>query len=183
MPTVRESAESRKARQEQRVESATRRIVDRFERGNLPEALAPIFIKHADDMPCRRWSWSNQLLTALAGYDDARTYKDWQKVGRQVRKGEKGFHILELVTVKKNETDRETGEERDTYRAVGIKAGARFRSEDLRGMKEQMSDDHGAAIIRVDMDDVMPGRVPRSRLDAHVAGDSSIGIVDKPFGA
>ena len=40
---------------------------------------------------------------------------------------------MEPVTVKKTETDRETGEERDTYRAVGFKAGARFGYEQTDG--------------------------------------------------
>ena len=30
----------------------------------------------------RRWSWRNQLLTALSGYHDARGYRQWQEVGR-----------------------------------------------------------------------------------------------------
>ena len=36
----------------------------------LPEVIAPIFIHRKDDLPCRKWSWRNQLLTALAATDD-----------------------------------------------------------------------------------------------------------------
>ena len=69
----RESRESSKARNKTRVEDCTRAIVDRFERGDLPDVLAPIFINRDDaDVPCRKWSWRNQLLTALSGHDDAR---------------------------------------------------------------------------------------------------------------
>ena len=53
------------------AESADR-ILELFKLGNVPAALAPIFIRRDDDAPCRRWFRRNQLLTALSGYHDAR---------------------------------------------------------------------------------------------------------------
>ncbi len=128
-----ETSEAKQARQKQRVDSAARSIVARFERGNLPEALAPIFINRTDDIPCRRWSWSNQILTAIAGYDDARGYRAWQEVGRQVKKGEHAFYILEPVTRSFTETDKTTGEEQKVTRCCGFKGGARFGYEQTEG--------------------------------------------------
>ena len=58
-----------------KAECAAKQIVDAFKTGDLPSALAPIFINRQDDTPCRQWSWSNQLLTALAGHSDARGYR------------------------------------------------------------------------------------------------------------
>jgi hypothetical protein len=53
-------------------------IIDAFQSGTLPAALALIFINRPDeDTPCRKWAWSNQLLTALAGFSDARGYRQW----------------------------------------------------------------------------------------------------------
>ena len=52
-----------------KAEAAARTIVEAFQSGDLPKALAPIFVKRRDNVPCRQWSWSNQLLTALAGQD------------------------------------------------------------------------------------------------------------------
>jgi len=128
-----ESPDAIRARHTQRVENATRSIVDRFERGDLPAALAPIFIHRHDDIPCRRWSWSNQIITALAGHDDARTYRDWQRVGRQVRKAEHAFYILEPIRRTATETDKETGEEKRRTWCAGFKAGARFGYEQTEG--------------------------------------------------
>jgi integrase len=65
-----------------------------FRAGNVPKALAPIFIKRRDGLPCRRWSWSNQLITALHGYADARGFRQWEQAGRHVKKGERAFDIL-----------------------------------------------------------------------------------------
>jgi len=77
------------------VEAISKKIIDQFQSGDISKALANIFIHRNDDIPCRKWSWSNQFLTALAGHDDARTFKQWLTVGRCVRKGEKGFDILQ----------------------------------------------------------------------------------------
>lgn len=112
-----------------KAESVATRIVEHFQSGNIPSALAAVFIRRHDAIPCRSWSWCNQLLTALASFDDARTYLDWQSAGRQVRKGERAFSILEPCKRKVKETDRETGEARERLVTYGFRAGARFGLE------------------------------------------------------
>jgi antirestriction protein ArdC len=95
-----------------KAEVAAQAIVDAFRSGNLPKALAPVFIRRNDNMPCRRWSWSNQLLAALMGHDDARGYRQWEAVGRHVKKGEKSFPILAPLTRKyERQADDGTTEE------------------------------------------------------------------------
>lgn len=69
-------------------------LLEQFRSGYLPKPLALVFLRHADDLPFRKRSWSNQLLTAIAGHSDARGFRQWQDVGRAVRKGEHAFHIL-----------------------------------------------------------------------------------------
>ncbi|MCH7632667.1 MAG: hypothetical protein IIB59_05590 [Planctomycetes bacterium] len=128
-----ECPEAIRARQTQRVENATRSIVARFECGDLPKTLAPIFLTRSDDLPCRRWSWSNQILTALAGHDDARTFRDWQKVGRCVKKGEAAFYIFEPLTRTRTEKDKVTGEDVKKTWCAGFKPGARFGYEQTDG--------------------------------------------------
>jgi hypothetical protein len=76
-------------------------IIDAFDSGKLPKAIASKFIvcggRHIDG-----WSVTNQILTLLSGYSDAMGFgaKDkrsgWKSVGRQVRldDGEKAFYIL-----------------------------------------------------------------------------------------
>jgi hypothetical protein len=126
-----------------KAESVASRIVEHFRTGNLPQALAPIFIRRKDNIPCRAWSWANQLLVALAGYDDARSYLEWQKIGRQVRKGEHGFPILEPCKRKVRENDSETGESRERMVLYGFHVGIRFGCEQTDG--EPLPDrDHAA---------------------------------------
>ena len=127
-------------------ERAATAIVDTFKSGKLPAALAPIFIRRADSVPCRAWSWSNQLLTALAGTSDARGFRQWLDAGRAVRKGAKAFQILGPVTRKLAETDPDTGETRERLAVVGFKSIPVFRLEDT----EVVDPDKWAAATRAD---------------------------------
>ena len=104
-----------------KAEQAAKRIMNLFQTGDVPAALAPIFIRRKDNVPCRAWSWSNQLLTALAGHDDARGFRQWQDVGRHVCKGEHGFPILVPIKRKRTATDKQTGEDREIFVVTGFK--------------------------------------------------------------
>ena len=53
-----------------KAESAAKQIVSAFQAGNLPQALAPIFVHRRDSIPMSAWSWHNQLLCVLAGCED-----------------------------------------------------------------------------------------------------------------
>lgn len=128
-----ESPEAIEARNRTRVENCTRAIVARFEKGDLPKALAPIFIRRKDCVPCREWSWRNQLLTALAGHDDARSFLEWKKVGRHVKKGENAFYILEPCRFNVTQKDETTGAETTRSILKGFKPGARFGYEQTAG--------------------------------------------------
>jgi antirestriction protein ArdC len=56
----------------------------------------------------------------LAGSTDSRGYRQWQEVGRHVRKGERAHYILAPVTRKRTERDPETGEESERPCCVGF---------------------------------------------------------------
>jgi len=104
-----------------RAEEAAKRIMDLFQSGDVPAALAPIFIRRHENTPCRAWSWSNQLLVALYGHDDARGFRQWEEVGRHVKKGERGFPILIPCHVKRQEENQETGQKEERMVLVGFK--------------------------------------------------------------
>jgi len=112
-----------------KAEETGQTILQAFKEGKVPMALAPIFLTGNQERYCACWSWLNQLLVALHGYSDARSYKGWQEVNRQVRKGEKAFCIFEPVrtTIR----DEASGEERTIV--IGYKSGARFGIEQTDG--------------------------------------------------
>jgi antirestriction protein ArdC len=69
------------------------------------------------------YSWGNQLLIAVQRPQATQVagYRTWQRLGRQVRKGEKGIAILAPMTVRKTVEDEETGETRTVYQCVGFR--------------------------------------------------------------
>jgi hypothetical protein len=77
-----------------RSEEVAERVFEVFRSGNLPKALAPIFITRNDSIPSASWSWSNKLIQALAGTCDSRGFHQWKAVGRGVKAGARAFYIL-----------------------------------------------------------------------------------------
>lgn len=65
----------------------------------LPDPLAQEYINRNDNSPCRAWSLNNQILTAMHGHSDARSFDQWKQVGRYVRKGEKAFYLRSPVVM------------------------------------------------------------------------------------
>jgi hypothetical protein len=116
-----------------KAEEAANRILQAFQSGNLPNALAPVFIKRKDNVPCRAWSWNNQLLTALAGHSDARGYRQWEAVGRHVKKGERSFSILVPLTRAIEQTDPDTGQTVERFAIYGFKSAAVFGISQTEG--------------------------------------------------
>jgi len=119
-----------------RVEEATQRLITLFESGGLPKALQLDFIRVAQGArPSDAWSLGNRLLMLLAGTDDARGYRQWEAVGRHVKKGAKAFYILAPLTRTVEETDPETGEKRERVIVRGFKTVPVFRLEDTEGAR------------------------------------------------
>ncbi|MEZ5101986.1 MAG: ArdC family protein [Thermoleophilia bacterium] len=96
-------------------------------------AIATIAGILAPDAPCRAWSLGNRLLMLKAGTHDARGFRQWQHVGRKVRKGGRAFWILAPKLVQKKETDATTGEETKRPILVGFTAVAVFGYDQTEG--------------------------------------------------
>ncbi len=85
-----------------------------FESGEMPEAVTRTFIEAGkSEKPSNKWSLGNKLLMLAAGACDARGYDQWQKVGRNVRKGAKAFYIFGPSTRKLERENKATGEKED----------------------------------------------------------------------
>jgi hypothetical protein len=120
-----------------KAQEAAQAILKAFESPNtLPKPLARMFVRRQDNVPCRKWSWRNQLLVALSGYADARGFRQWQEVGRWVKRGEKSFQILTPVT--KRIVEEETSNER--LAVLGFKSVAVFGYEQTDGQRLQAHD-------------------------------------------
>lgn len=124
-----------------KAEEAAKGILDAFENPeNLPAALAQIFVRRNDDLPCSKWSWSNQLLAAIFGGGDARGFRQWEEVGRRVRKGGKSFPIL-VPIVKSFMRENDKGEQEKFTRTVGFRHACVFGVDQTEGDPLPVSED------------------------------------------
>lgn len=91
---------SKKQITQQRITSTLQKIIDLFEKGDVPEAIAiTTFPRY--EVPANGWSLSNRILMMIAGTSDARGYKAWKQVGRTVKQGQKAFYILAPRIIRK----------------------------------------------------------------------------------
>lgn len=102
-------------------EEVAESIIDQFKNGDLPKALAQIFINRNDNIPSMAWSWNNQFIQAIHGTNDARGFKQWTDAGRCVQKGSKAFYILGPCIGKKKDID-DDGNETDVPCLYGFKS-------------------------------------------------------------
>jgi antirestriction protein ArdC len=117
------------------VRTVTDKLIARFEQGDISDYVAAALIQRKQghvDIPSTKWSWSNVILMMLAGSHDARGYRQWQAVGRQVKAGTKAFHILAPRTRKVTEED-DNGDESERFVLTGFTTVPVFRVEDTEG--------------------------------------------------
>jgi len=110
----------------EKVKSVLNSVLQKFETGDIPEAIAYSMFPFPE-VPSARWSLLNRTLQFLSGTMDARGYRQWQHVDRYVKKGGKALYIL--VPYIKKVTDN--GEEKQALIGFGTKAV--FRVEDTDG--------------------------------------------------
>jgi hypothetical protein len=116
-----------------RAEQVAAKILDAFKNGDVPKALAPIFIRRKDGVPCRSWSLGNQLLCILSGTNDARGMKQWNDVGRKVKKGSTAFDILVPLTRTVTVPDIDSRGEKTVTVLRGFRTAAVFAVESTEG--------------------------------------------------
>lgn len=103
-------------KQQDRIEQTINSVVDLFKSPeNLPEAIAINFFP-AVDKPSNAWSLTNRLIAGKRT-TDARGFKQWQAVGRSVKKGESAIWILAPRMVSKEKTNSEGEKEKTSFLA------------------------------------------------------------------
>jgi hypothetical protein len=117
-----------------RIKEAMDTLLKMFHEENLEKVARAVF--RGDSIPADKWSFLNRLLMYLNNTEDARGFRQWQQVGRYVKKGSKAFYIIapvtRKITEKKNLESGETVREEKTVLS-GFKGTPVFRFEDTEG--------------------------------------------------
>jgi len=103
------ATEEARARSRERVSAIANDILAAFESKELPKALAQLFIHRKVEVPSRHWTWTNRLVAIRRGHVYAAGFRQWQEVGRRVKKDEHAFHILAPRIAKAKEDDEDRG--------------------------------------------------------------------------
>lgn len=112
----------------QKIEAVLDSILETFEFGGIPKAVA-IFSFPIPDILSTKLSFTNRTIQSFSGSSDSRGYRQWLEVGRQVKKGAKAIYIL--VPCLKKQKDEETDEEQIIL--AYFKTVAVFKIEDTEG--------------------------------------------------
>lgn len=95
------------------------KVIQKFQTGDLSSIVYVARNRLATDAPASRWSFSNRVIAFVqTGELDCRGFRQWQKQGRRVRKGERAAYILRPWTVKK--TGDADGEVEEQFICVGF---------------------------------------------------------------
>lgn len=115
-----------------KVKNSLDEVLELFEDPEqLPAAIAKTVFSDSNK-PSSEWSTLNRLIMYAHDTVDARGYKQWQKVDRQVKKGSKAFYISAPMTTKVEE-ETESGETEEKIICYGFTGVPVFRLEDTKG--------------------------------------------------
>jgi antirestriction protein ArdC len=104
-------------------------ILNAFESGNIPDAVAVASFPPITGIPSEKWSWKNRLIQFIHGTADSRGFNQWKEANRYVKKGSKALYIL--VPLFKKVKDEDTEEEKQVL--TSFRASPVFRVEDTDG--------------------------------------------------
>jgi antirestriction protein ArdC len=119
------------ARMAQDVRKTLNSILEAFKSGSIPEAIAYSMFP-LPDLPSSKWSLLNRIAIFLSGTPDARGFRQWNDVGRHVKRGAKAIYIL-VPRMIKREIASETGEAEEEEVLAGFMGRPVFRVEDTDG--------------------------------------------------
>ena len=117
----------------ERVSAIAQDILAAFESGELPRALAQLFIHRKVEVPSKHWTWTNRLVAIRKGHVYAAGFRQWQALGRSVKKGEHAFYILAPRIARAKEDDLDRGVKEGDPMTVGFLAVAVFGLSQTEG--------------------------------------------------
>ncbi|WP_436664477.1 hypothetical protein ACOALA_20765 (plasmid) [Alicyclobacillus acidoterrestris] len=117
-----------------KIDDAVQKLLGMWESGEMPEMIKHTTIaRQKGERPCDSWSLANQILMLLSRTEDARGFRQWQEVGRRVKKGAQAIYISGPLKYTREVIDEETGEKVKRTFIRGFKDIPVFRIEDTEG--------------------------------------------------
>jgi len=92
----------------EKAQTSINKVIAQFQTGDLSAISKVVRIQLDSAAPAQAWSLSNKVLAFIqAGELDCRGFRQWQDLGRTVKKGCRAVYIIRPLTIKKeNENDQ-----------------------------------------------------------------------------
>lgn len=115
-----------------KAQDSINKVIARFENGDLSPITQVARIQLDPSAPARNWSLSNRVISFIqSGELDCRGFKQWEKVGRKIKKGSKAVYILRPITIKTQKEQKE--QEKEEYLCIGFSAVPVFAASTTSG--------------------------------------------------
>jgi len=123
---------SRKPTLHAKARASLHKVVATFQSGDLSPILRAVRLKLDPEAPATKWTLSNKVLACIqTGQLDCRGYRQWQAVGRQVKKGARAAYILRPRLVKKTDDSGEEKEQLIGFAPLAVFAAGQTEGDPL----------------------------------------------------
>ncbi len=115
-----------------KAQTSINRVIEKFQSGDLSPIREVVSIRLDRSAPASRWSLSNKILALVQAEElDCRGFRQWEEVGRHVKKGSSAIYILRPSMVRKVKVTN--GEEEAFLTCVGFSSIPVFAASDTEG--------------------------------------------------
>lgn len=115
-----------------RAETSMKKVLEQFRNGDLSPITKVARLQLSEEAPASKWSLANRVLAYVqSGEIDCRGFRQWEQVGRYIKKGESAVYILRPVMVRRRKEDSEELE--DNYTCLGFSTVPVFAASSTEG--------------------------------------------------
>jgi len=105
---LREVARKEKMQLSTKAQASINKVIERFKSGDLSPISSVVRIELDPSAPARKWSLSNKILAFTQAEElDCRGFRQWQNMGRQIKKGSSAVYIFRPHTIKSTTKEEE----------------------------------------------------------------------------
>lgn len=118
----------------EKAQQSLDRVIRKFQSGDLSPISKVVRIRLDPNAPALKWSLSNRIMAFVQTDElDYRGFKQWQDVGRSIKKGSRAAFILRPHTIK--QTKEKDGDEVEELLCIGFSTVPVFSVSDTEGEK------------------------------------------------
>ncbi len=118
-----------------KAQTSINKVIEKFQKGDLSPIREVMSICLDRSAPAYKWSLSNKILAFVQAEElDCRGFRQWEEVGRHVKRGSSAVYILRPTIIKKITVTN--GKEEAELSCIGFSSIPVFAASDTDGTQE-----------------------------------------------